>query len=602
MTRKAWLFFVLATAGYFLSLSGHTQDGVWGTRGSAGKSFGQTGDLPDPAAYRDAGIADAAVFRPERPTASSGETAHFDLLAYHVRYKLGLFKWEENPDFDFWREAGAKEACRERIWISEVWKPEPNEIRNVVLIAAGQQGAQYTWSAEANITTGQSEDWRCGKKALTCAIPIRRRSVAGLIYEDGVDNDGGLYRFSPHDTLFVLVFDAAFYYGLNQSNKQNLEDGYYNYLIDRIGPSPANVQTIFMVGSSRGGALVFRLAKRFMDGSSPLRDAKILLGTLDGVAHQGQGECGTSTSTVTNPLNSSYRAYQARLSDFFGNPTSEQLGIYQVVGGARVVSVDVFYEARAFINHGAPTFDYSFDWVDRAHVEIGRVWQDDCAGALLNWLAEQRSSPEKPSKAPWITDYSGTGTSDIAVFRPASGLWAVRGLTRAYFGTSGDVPVPGDYTGDGTTEIACFRPSSALWAIRGLTRVYFGADGDIPVPGYYDGTGASVGIYRPDSGLWAIRGVTRMNFGSASDTPVPGDYDGDGKWSPAVFRPDSGLWTIRGLTRVYFGVDGDIPVPGVFTGDSLDRIGIFRPDFGLWAVRGVTRAYFGAESDLPVIR
>ncbi len=32
-------------------------------------------------------------------------------------------------------------------------------------------------------------------------------------------------------------------------------------------------------------------------------------------------------------------------------------------------------------------------------------------------------------------DYDGDGISDIAIFRPNSGLWAVRGLGRVYFGT-----------------------------------------------------------------------------------------------------------------------------------------------------------------------
>jgi hypothetical protein len=30
---------------------------------------------------------------------------------------------------------------------------------------------------------------------------------------------------------------------------------------------------------------------------------------------------------------------------------------------------------------------------------------------------------------------------NIGIFRETSGLWAIRGLTRTYFGTVGDVPV-----------------------------------------------------------------------------------------------------------------------------------------------------------------
>nr|HPJ72256.1 right-handed parallel beta-helix repeat-containing protein [bacterium] len=51
-------------------------------------------------------------------------------------------------------------------------------------------------------------------------------------------------------------------------------------------------------------------------------------------------------------------------------------------------------------------------------------------------------------------DYDGDGTADVAVFRPSSGAWLVRGLTRTWFGGDGDLPVPRDYSGDGTWEPA----------------------------------------------------------------------------------------------------------------------------------------------------
>jgi len=238
-------------------------------------------------------------------------------------------------------------------------------------------------------------------------------------------------------------------------------------------------------------------------------------------------------------------------------------------------------------------------------------------------------------------DYNGDGLSDIAIFRQSSGLWAIRAVTRVYFGTSGDTPVSGDYDGDGTADVALFRSSSSLWAIRNISRTYFGDSSDLPVPGDYDGDGScDIGIFRGVSGLWAVKGLTRSYFGGSSDQPVAGDYDGDGLddfaifrgssslWAiqdisriyygnssdtvvsgdydgtgtavPAIYRPASGLWAIRNLTRVYFGSVTDQPVPAGFSG--LDDIGIFRPSNGLWAIRGVTRVYYGTFFDLPVTR
>ncbi len=202
---------------------------------------------------------------------------------------------------------------------------------------------------------------------------------------------------------------------------------------------------------------------------------------------------------------------------------------------------------------------------------------------------------------PIPSDYDGDGTADIAVFRESSGLWAVRGLTRAYFGRRGDVPAPGDYSGDGTAQPAVFRPGSGLWAVSGQTRTYFGRAGDLPAAGYYLDNRAQPAIFRPASGLWAVRGLTRIYFGTSGDIPVPGDFAGGGSWTPAIFRPASGLWAVRGGSRLYFGAAADFPIPGNYSGGA-DRPAIYRPAAGLWAVRGLTRTYFGTSADLPATR
>ncbi|MFH1038887.1 MAG: hypothetical protein V1789_09510, partial [PVC group bacterium] len=68
-----------------------------------------------------------------------------------------------------------------------------------------------------------------------------------------------------------------------------------------------------------------------------------------------------------------------------------------------------------------------------------------------------------------------------AVFRPGTGLWSIRGVTRFYFGTGSDYPVPGDYARAGHAQAAVFGDGNGRWAIRGVSRAYFGTTGDIPV-------------------------------------------------------------------------------------------------------------------------
>ena len=198
-------------------------------------------------------------------------------------------------------------------------------------------------------------------------------------------------------------------------------------------------------------------------------------------------------------------------------------------------------------------------------------------------------------------DYNGDGNDDIAIFRPSSGLWSIRGITRVYWGTSGDIPVPGDYDGNGTTSIAIFRPSSGLWAIPGYNRFYYGSSSDTPVPGDYTGSGrCNPGIFRPSTGLWSIKNITRYYFGSSSDKPAPADYSGDNTIEACIFRESTGLWSCRSGWRTYWGSSGDIPVPVDTTGNGRCGVAIYRPSSGLWAVRGWSRIYFGGSSDQPV--
>jgi len=130
-------------------------------------------------------------------------------------------------------------------------------------------------------------------------------------------------------------------------------------------------------------------------------------------------------------------------------------------------------------------------------------------------------------------DFNGDGKDDIAVFREGSGLWAVRGFTRAYFGQKRDIPLPGDYYGNNRAEMTVFRPPTGLWAVRGYTRIYFGKDGDLPL-GESGLKQSSNFFFDPDKHAFRAGNVTGTqwddpNLGSFSmaigyDTVASGSY------------------------------------------------------------------------------
>jgi len=206
-------------------------------------------------------------------------------------------------------------------------------------------------------------------------------------------------------------------------------------------------------------------------------------------------------------------------------------------------------------------------------------------------------------------DYNGDGRSGIAIFRPPTGLWAVRGLGRVYFGSSGDIPVSGDYDGDGYADVSVFRRSEGLWAIKGITRFHLGGSDDLPVPGDYDGDGScDAATFEQPSGRWTVRGITSVHFGALGDRPAPGDYDGDGRAELAIFRSGDSLWAIRDCTRFHFGSLGDAPVPGVYqwygsgrkAGPFRSQAAVFRSSSSLWSIRNETRFYIGSADDRSI--
>jgi len=202
---------------------------------------------------------------------------------------------------------------------------------------------------------------------------------------------------------------------------------------------------------------------------------------------------------------------------------------------------------------------------------------------------------------PAVADFDGDGRSDLAVFRPSTGVWWVRGIASVHFGQNGDIPVAGDYNGDGRTDMAVFRPSTGKWYIQGLAPIWYGQNGDIPVAGDYNGDGRTdLAVFRPSNGTWYVRGIQAMPFGQNGDIPVTGDYNGDGRTDLAVFRPSTGTWYIRGVGTKPFGQYGDIPVTGDFNADGISDVTVFRPSTGMWYSGGILTLGYGGPGDVPV--
>jgi uncharacterized delta-60 repeat protein len=100
-----------------------------------------------------------------------------------------------------------------------------------------------------------------------------------------------------------------------------------------------------------------------------------------------------------------------------------------------------------------------------------------------------------PSDVPAPADYYGDGGSDLAAFRPTTGLWQLwhtitPNEAPIIMGTSGDIPASADYDGDERADITIFRPSEGMWYYISSSTgqqlaQQWGVAGDIPIASAY---------------------------------------------------------------------------------------------------------------------
>lgn len=151
------------------------------------------------------------------------------------------------------------------------------------------------------------------------------------------------------------------------------------------------------------------------------------------------GDFGNAVVLAVNPSSSfnpyNYGLYLTDKGDTVTLKNGEEI-IDQVIYGQQT---DASYNRR-------PELWGPFEFHNQIPEAKGRLYSP---GTKADGSGFGYSPPPGWAARAWIRDYNGDGTSDIAVFRKDSGLWAVRGITRAYFGGSADSPVPGDYDGDG---------------------------------------------------------------------------------------------------------------------------------------------------------
>ena len=297
-----------------------------------------------------------------------------------VRWKKGTFNWTDHSQYPEWKNEGIWTEYRKNTFVSKYWEPSRSNVKTLVLLSAGQQGFSGS-GGSSNCLTGQGSDWEknWGKGDQSKNANIKGQSLTAKLVNSGY--------FSSSDTFLGVVFNTNFNWENTKDAKRKAENAFTKWFL-KHGYSN-KVERIILLGSSRGGALSTRMARKIRDQAG-WANVPIYVGLLDAVPNVEQDELYTAGNPKCyNPYNSKYYSRQADLASYFAGVTKPKFR--HVATGAPVVLGAV----HSFCAVESSWYEHS--WANLTHTQIGRCndteggaykyqYMDAGIDVLLDWV------------------------------------------------------------------------------------------------------------------------------------------------------------------------------------------------------------------------
>ncbi|VUD67408.1 hypothetical protein TDB9533_03778 [Thalassocella blandensis] len=231
-------------------------------------------------------------------------------------------------EYHWWEDNGVPDQAQKRTYIGRYNEPAKADTRNLVLIASGQR-----WdTGNDNLLTGQPDWSPYSDDEATEWFSIDPNSIAYRLLSEDV--------YDESDTFIALAFDARFNWGFSQDNKRDIVNAYFDWLKSKVQLN--TLESVYLAGHSRGGALVLRLAQKFQQ---EMPNVPVIVHTFDPVARSTEGELGTYNDYINNPTVDYPR--DSNLVEDKGNwswktniinqyPNKVNLSIYNLVNGGNI--------------------------------------------------------------------------------------------------------------------------------------------------------------------------------------------------------------------------------------------------------------------------
>jgi len=274
--------------------------------------------------------------------------------------------------FSEWSQNKVPQDRAEKSLLVILNQPNKDKVTDIVFIAAGQQTPNplelsKTRNGYPNVLTGQTRHYKkaCANR-LHCRIKLKHGSLASRIYK----NTGDFPRAS---TLMILVFDSQFNHLSSDNIKRKVQDAYWDLIIARTRPEKLN--SLILIGQSRGGCLAFLLAKRFRSHHSYRHIPTILQG-FDPICETNELLNTGVASYLDNPLRTEpkFKSLKIDMAQVFPAKSRNKLAILNVHSGAPVVSIGAhigFVNSFSYQPHNIDLGWWKQIWLPLEHVDMG---------------------------------------------------------------------------------------------------------------------------------------------------------------------------------------------------------------------------------------